>query len=430
MPDINDLRRLRAENVEKVQALAAIEAAGTDLDKVQLQQFADLKAENDQLNAKITRAEETERMVAEAAKPLQGLGANGANAGVAATVKKPDIKGAQAARMIMAIGAVGHAGREAAQYAENNFADTEVAAALNTSEGTAGGVLVPQAFMTDIIELLTPVSVVRSLNPILLPMPNGNITIPRIVGGATSFYLGEGDDIEASEQTFGDLELSAKILATLVPVSNTLINYSGISDSIENVIISDMVNSMALREDLAYIRGDGKNKTPTGFRHTVPEENILTASDWAALAKVKQDLGKMELALLNANVKMIRPGWVMNPTVFIFLQDLSDGNGNTVFPDLPTGMFRGKPYRVTTQVPNNLNGSESELYLADFADAVIGESEAVTFAVSTEATYKDPATGQMVSAFTRNQTLIRVISGNDFGMRHEASACVLEGIKV
>ncbi len=429
MPDINDLRQARAEQLEKVQALAALEADDTELSDEQLSEFEAAQAEFDSLTAKIERAERAEQMAAKAAKPVPGLPGSNSGYGYEAEPTQKPQKGAKMARLMQVIGAVGHGGRDAAHYAETVLHDTEVAAALNTTTGSAGGVLVPQAFMAEIIELLTPVAVVRSFDPIILPMPNGNASIPRIVNGATSSYIGESVDIPASEQEFGDLELSAKNLATLVPVSNQLLNYNGISPALERVLIGDMLNSMALREDLAFIRGDGTSNTPTGFRNTVPAGNVITASDGATIQKIEDDLGKLENALLMADVKMLRPGWIMSPRVALWLSKRRDGNGNKVYPEMANGRIGTYPYRVTTQVPANLGaGTESEIYLADFANAVIGESGTVTVAMSTEASYIDPTSGTLVSAFSRNQSVMRIVAAHDFGMRHAASAAVLTGV--
>ena len=427
MPDINDLRQQRARANEQAQALAALEAAGEELTAEQVAAFATHQADFERLTAQITRMETAERMAAQTAKPL---GNKGSGYGYEVLPKEPAAKGAKVARMIKAIGAVGGGGREAAHYAEQVLGDADVAMALNTGTASAGGVLVPQHFMGEIIELLRPASVVRSMQPTLLPMPNGNLTIPKMAGGATSAYIGENTDIPATEQQFGDLQLSAKNLATLVPVSNQLLNYAGITPAIESVITGDMVSSMAAREDLAFLRGNGSGNTPKGLRSIAPTAHVLIASDGATVQKVQTDLSKLELLLMNAHVRMIRPGFIMSPRTYLFLLDLVDGNGNKVFPEMGAGQLRGKPVKYTTQIPSNLgSGTESEIYLVDFADAVIGDAEQTTIAISTEAAYIDPSSGALVSAFSRNQTLIRVIAAHDFGMRHDESVAVLTAVK-
>lgn len=62
-------------------------------------------------------------------------------------------------------------------------------------------------------------------------------------------------------------------------------------------------------------------------------------------------------------------------------------------------------------------GKESEIYFADFNDVLIGEDGAMVVDFSREATYID-ADGNTVSAFARNQSLIRVIMEHDIGFRH------------
>ena len=89
----------------------------------------------------------------------------------------------------------------------------------------------------------------------------------------------------------------------------------------------------------------------------------------------------------------------------------------------------GSRRRLTTQIPTNLGagGNESEIYFVNFADCYIGEDTTLSIAISTEASYKD-AGGNTVSAFQRDQTLIRVISKHDFAPRHVESVAVGTGI--
>jgi HK97 family phage major capsid protein len=107
---------------------------------------------------------------------------------------------------------------------------------------------------------------------------------------------------------------------------------------------------------------------------------------------------------------------------------IRDGNGNFAFRE---EMLGGKlwtfPYRVTTQIPINLaytGTAESENYLADFADCVIGESDEIIIDASPNAAYFDTASAAVVSAFSRDETVIRAIARHDFGMRHDESVAI------
>jgi HK97 family phage major capsid protein len=136
------------------------------------------------------------------------------------------------------------------------------------------------------------------------------------------------------------------------------------------------------------------------------------------LAQVDADLNKALFRLENANANMTSVGWVMNPRTFRFLASIRDGNGNKAYPELDNGFLKGYAVAFTTQIPANLtvgaDSNGSELYLADFGDCFIGEDEGLVIDYSKEATYKD-GQGNVISAFQRDQTLIRVIAKHDFG---------------
>jgi HK97 family phage major capsid protein len=168
---------------------------------------------------------------------------------------------------------------------------------------------------------------------------------------------------------------------------------------------------------------------PKGLRYWAPASNVLAAPTGATLAIVDLYLGSMMLRLEAANVDLAACGWIMAPRTIRWLQSLRDGNGNKAYPEIDGGLLKGYRFALTTQVPVNLgaNGNESEIYFVNFSDCYIGEDTNLAVAISTEASYKD-ANGDTVSAFQRDQTLIRVISKHDFGPRHPESVAVGTGI--
>ena len=329
----------------------------------------------------------------------------------------------------------------ASEYAKKNLGAIggEVSMALNSSSSTGGAILVPANTAASVIERLVPNAVVRKMGALTLPLNNGNLKLPSIAGGATAGYIGREADVPVSQQTFGGVQLTAKKLAALVPISNDLIRFAGTDQRVDSLIVEDTAISMATAEDAAFIRGDGTNNTPTGLRNWLPAGNLIPATNVGSLSgqaliqAIISDAGKAILALRRANVKLTKPGWLMHPDTLQFLSDLLTTTGNKVFPELADGMFRGYPVGVTTQIPTNLSlagsgaaGNGSELYFVDFSQVVIGESMNLQIAVSTEATYT--VGGVSVNAFQRDETLIRVITENDFGPRHAEAIAVLNGI--
>lgn len=315
------------------------------------------------------------------------------------------------------------------RIAEKNWGeDDPVTKALASDDFAAGGAVVPPDFSEEIIELLRPMSVVRRLNPTIVDMPNGSATLPKLTGGASASYIGENQDIPESQQTFGDLKLVFKKLVALVPISNDLLRFG--STRTEGTIRDDVVSQIATREDIAFIRDDGTQDTPKGMRNWAPAGNLIAANGTINLANVTTDLGKLLLALEEANVRMLRPAFLFAPRTKQYLMTVRDGNGNFAYRDeMLRGTLWGFPYAVTTQIPINLGGGsdESEIYFVDMADAVIGDSQTLKIDASTEASYISNSV--LVSAYSKDQTVIRAITEHDFGMRHDASIAVLTGVK-
>lgn len=427
MDRIAQLKARRAGIIDKMEAMVAAVPEGQDMTAEQIAEFEALKAEDDKVAADLARAEDLERRRAASARPAQPL--PGVTPPAATTPAQPAEKGLKFARAVRTLAAAGGNAFLASQIAEAN-GDSGLFASQNMGSGPAGGYLVPEDVSSEIIELLRPASVVMSLNPITVPMPNANLTMNRQATGSAASYIGEQQDVPATDVEFGQVKLSAKKLASLIPISNDLLRASG--TSVDRIVRDDIVASIGIRTDLAFLRGAGSDYSPKGLRYQLigtayEASHILTMTALPDLNKVTNDLARMELAILNADVPMIRPGWIMAPRTALFLQNLRDGNGNFAFPEMANGQLRNKPYRITTQVPTNIGGSGSELYLADFAQVVVGEHMGIEIALSTEAAYKD-ASGTMQAAFSRDETVMRAIVQHDIGLRHLAALAVLTGV--
>lgn len=435
MKRITALKAKRQAGLDRMQAI--LDAAGEadrDLTAEEQAEFDALKAADDKLSAELAALEDLERRQAAAARvqPLPGL-PGGAPLTAPAQAKDPAEKGLRAARMVRALAAVKGIPMLAAQYAEQQWGDGQLFANQNTGTGAAGGFLVPEDVSGEIIELLRPASVVMSLSPVVIPMSSGNFTMNRVASGAQASYIGEQQDAPATGVQFGQVKLSAKKLAALIPVSNDLLRMA--SQQADRVVRDDMIAAIAQRTDLAFLRGTGSEFSPRGLRSqllgtALAASNILAANATVNLANVTTDLGRMVLALANLDVPMLRPGYVLAPRTERFLMDLRDGNGNFAFrEEMQAGRLNGYPYRRTTQVPINLGGgtNESEIYFADFAQVVVGEHMGLEVATSTEAAYVD-AQGTMRAAFSRDETIMRGIVQHDIGLRHLAAVCVLTGV--
>lgn len=432
---VTQLRSERAALNASIQALAKIETGGGALTAEQLTQFADLEAQFNALTDRLSRAETAERLAAATAVPLNES-AQGITSPPAGRIEGPysakPVAGAKMAQMVRLLAAAQGNQHQAAQLAKSGGYGGDIEMALSTVTPGAGGVLVPENFASEVIEALRPTSIMRSMGVTSLPLNNGNLTMPRITGNTVVTYIGTEQDIPLTGMTFGDTKLSAKKAAALVPVSNDLLRMSGVNQRVDQLVANDLTVSMGLSEDLHFIRSDGDNGlAPKGARYWALAQNLVTAPDVANLTLEKIDLflGGMMLRVETANVQMKSCGWLMAPRTIRWLQSLRDGNGNKAYPEIEQGMLKGYKVGLSNQIPVNLgeNGDESEIYFVNFADCMIGEDMDLVIDFSKEASYKD-ASGNMISTFQRDQTLVRVVAKHDFGPRHVESIVV--GIKV
>ena len=427
MLKIEALRRQRADINAKVQTLAKIEADGAELTAEQLTEFNQLSAEFDNLSAQINRLEAAERMNAAQAKPVQAIAVGGASAAVHVKPELKQYEGAKMARLAMPVAAGGGDLQLAEQFAAKEIGDADVAMAISTAAGS-GGALVPESFHSEVIELLRPRTVIRRLGARSVPLPNGNLTMPRMAGGATASYVGEGADPKATGANFDDVKLSAKTMITIVPMSNQLIGNAGYN--VEQLVLGDMLSAMAVREDKAFLRDDGTDNTPTGFKAIATAASRTKPwSGTATLEAIDAFLDSLILMLMASDSLMINPGWALSPRSYMKLFGLRDGNGNKVYPELAQGLLKGYPIAHTNTIPVNLGAgtNESEIYFADFNDVVIGEQDNMTMDFSREASYVD-STGTIVTAFSRNQSVLRLVANHDIGFRHPEGLALGTGV--
>jgi HK97 family phage major capsid protein len=336
-------------------------------------------------------------------------------------IKEP-VKGVRAARFLRALASAKGDPERAAKMAREKWGDEEISKALQESIFEAGGAIVPDEYVAEIIDLLSAQTVVRGSGVTTMPMNSGSLTMPFLADRATAEYVGELQNIPPSQPQFGQLQLSAKKLAALVPISNDLIRDS--SPQADTIVRNDMVRSIGLREDLAFIRDDGTQSKPKGMRFWANSDHVFDRTmdgSSVTLAEIISDLGKAIRFLEDANVPIMQGGWLLTPRVKWFLATLLDGNGNRIFWDeMMAGMLYGYPFRVTTQIPNNLTvgsiSNATEVYFADFSSLVIAENTQLIVEVFEGGAYYDGST--IVSGISTDATVIRALARHDFGARY------------
>lgn len=424
MNKIASLRQTRGKAVDAMEAinLAAEKDNRSDLNETEQAEYDSKKAEIKSIDAQIARLIEVAGLKAETSVPIDET-----RAPIEVTEPKRE-KGHAISRIIRSLAASKGDPIRAAEHCQRRFNDPEIAKALAAGAGSAGGFVIEENLSAELIEFLRPASVVRKMNAQTVPMPSGNLAIPKITGGSSAGYIAENTNITATQPSFGQVKLSAKKLAALTPISNDLIRFASISA--DNFVRNDLVAAIGQAEDSNFIRGAMSGAGPRGLRYWAPADAVLAINATVNLANVANDLSRLMLSLLNNNTRMISPGWLMSPRTKVYLADLRTANGEKVYPEVElSNTLRGYPIGVTTNIPINLavtGTNESELYFVDFADVIIGEVPTMAIDVSSEAAYSDGT--NVVAAFSLDQTVIRIIMENDLVVRHGHSVAVLKDV--
>lgn len=398
-----------------------------DLTAEEQAQFDALKTKATGLQAQIAREEQVLALKASAASPVI-VGGGGAPGTVPATPKEKPQPGVMVARIAQAVAIGGSDLRAVAHAAEGLYGSEmgEIVANMEQSTTTKGGFLVDEAYSSDFIDILRPRVVMRRMGARSIPMPDGNLTTRRKTAGTTASYIGERLPAPATAATVNQIKMSAKRLTAIVPITNQLIRRASLN--VQMMIRDDLIEGVAVKEDQQFLRGTGSTTAPAGLRNLIAVGNVIPANATVNLVNVTNDLGKLRLAVLNANIPMTQCGYIMSPRTMLFLENLRDGNGNKAFPEIAEGRLGIYPIGVTTSVPDNLGAgtNQSEIYFGDFAQFMIGDTEQIAIAASDVAAYDDG--GTIRAAFSNDETVVRVIAEHDTQVRYDTAFAVLTGV--
>lgn len=408
------------------------EATARELTAEEQASFDKFKAEADGLQAQIDREEDLAKRKARAAQPVQ-TGTETTTTPSPRIPAQPKEKlegGIMVARIAQSCLVAGHGAdkKQIAAAGEQLYGSEmgEIVANMEESTDTKGGFLVDENYSSDFIDILRPKVVVRKMGARTLPMPDGNLTTRRKTAGTTASYVGERTPAPVTGVEVAQLKMSAKALRALVPITNQLIRRA--SMGVQQMIRDDLVEGVARTEDQQFLRGVGSATAPAGIRSLMASGNVLTMTGTGTLTEVDNDLGRLELAVMNSNIPMIMPGYVVSARTLKFLERLRDGNGNKVYPEIAEGRLGMYPIEWTTSVPDNLGAGtdESEIYFGDFAQLNIGDTERVAIAASDVAAYDDNGTIQ--AAFSNDETVVRLITEHDTQLRHDTAFARLDGV--
>lgn len=302
---------------------------------------------------------------------------------------------------------------------------------LSTLSSAAGGYAVPTVLAAEFIDWLYPQSVFMAGNPERVDLSAGNLSITGGNASATATYRAENANAAYSDATFRQVVLAAKNLAAVTAMTNELIRRSPMA--IDSFVQGDLRRAFINTMDLALQRGDGTSNTPTGIRNAVASGSRIASVDDIAPAPedIDKELRRILTIVYNSNMPMERPAWQMAPRTHLYLESLRNLDGSKAFPEMSLENPRLKGHRVivSTQIPINLGTGtdESEISFTNFGHVLFGDTQEMTLDVSREATYD--VSGTLHSAFSKNQTVIRLVGSHDVDARYDAACVTLTAVR-
>ena len=278
------------------------------------------------------------------------------------------------------VGAEDKTGRASAEYKKafwnsmrkKNYFDVQNALKVGTD--SEGGYLVPDEFERTLVEALEEENIFRNLATVI-QTSSGERKIPIVATKGEASWIDEEGAFPESDDTFGQVTLSAYKVATMIKVSDELLNDNVFN--LEAYISKEFGRRIGTKEEEAFFIGDGTGR-PTGiFNATGGAQNGVTTAG----ANVGFD-DVMDLFYSLRSPYRKKASWVLNDSTIKALRKLKDGNGNYIWqPSVQAGqpdMILNRPYHTSAYVPE-LTAGNKVMAFGDFSYYWIADRQGRSF---------------------------------------------------
>lgn len=251
----------------------------------------------------------------------------------------------------------------------------ELRNALSEGTDSEGGYLVPDEFEHTLIQALTEENVVRS-HAHVFTTASGSHKIPVVSTKGTASWVDEGAAIVESDDVFGQQLIGAHKVATLIKVSEELLNDAAFD--LEQYFTAEFARRIGNAEEDAFLNGDGASK-PTGiFDDTAGAETGVTTAN--ANTITADEIIDLFYSLNGAYRK--NAIWLLHDSTMKTIRKLKDGNGQYLWqPALHESGYDtllGKRVFTSPYVPELAAGKKTVAF-GDFSFYWIGDRQGISF---------------------------------------------------
>lgn len=265
--------------------------------------------------------------------------------------------------------------RDAFWKAMRNKNSYDVHNALQIGTDSEGGYLVPDEFERTLIESLEEENVFRSIAKVITTS-SGDRKIPVVATKGTAFWVDEEGAIPESDDAFGQVSIGAYKLATMIKVSEELLNDNVFN--LEAYIAKEFGRRIGAKEEEAFFIGDGTGK-PTGiFNATGGAQLGITAA--SATAITIDEVMDLFYSLKSPYRK--NAIFVMNDATVKAIRKLKDGSGQYIWqPSIQAGApdtILNRPVKTSAYVPTIASGAKS-IAFGDFGYYWVADRQGRSF---------------------------------------------------
>jgi len=250
----------------------------------------------------------------------------------------------------------------------------DVQNALQVGTDSEGGYLVPDEFEKTLVEALEEENIFRKLATVI-QTSSGDRKIPVVSSKGEAAWIDEESAYPESDDTFGQVSIGTYKVATMLKVSDELLNDSAFN--LEAYISKEFGRRIGAKEEEAFFIGDGTGK-PTGVFHATggASDGVTTTGAGITFDDVMDLFHSLKSPYRKKAV------WALNDSTVKALRKLKDGNNNYIWqPSVQAGvpdMILNRPYYTTSYAPV-LEGGNKVMAFGDFSYYWIADRQGRSF---------------------------------------------------
>ena len=205
---------------------------------------------------------------------------------------------------------------------------------------------------------------------------SGAHKIPVVASHGSAAWIDEEGAYTEGDETFGQAQLDAHKVGTIIKVSEELLNDSAFD--LEGYFVTEFARRIGEKEEEAFLVGNGTLK-PTGILNTTGggEVGVTSASATAITADELIDLYHSLKEPYRKDAV-----WILNDSTVKAIRKLKDGNGQYLWqPGIKDGeenTILGRPYFTSSFVPE-IKASAKTVIFGNINYYWIGDREGITF---------------------------------------------------